>query len=205
MNLLKPQLLTGEQSSSYEQMKQAPITVLQIGEGNFLRGFVDWMLQQCRKQGLYEGSVAVTQPRPGGKPKIEALAQQDGLYTLVIRGLENGQRVERTEIVSVFGQVFDPYSEWDSYLALAENPHLQVVVSNTTEAGLVYRPEKRVDGQPIQSFPGKLTELLYRRFTAFAGDPVCLASYWSATAMSCAPVSCAIARTGVIRSNSGLG
>jgi tagaturonate reductase len=92
--------------------------------------------------------------------------------------LENGQRVERTEIVSVFGQVFDPYSEWDSYLALAENPHLQVVVSNTTEAGLVYRPEKRVDGQPIQSFPGKLTELLYRRFTAFAGDPqrglVCL-------------------------------
>ncbi len=178
MNLLNSQALSEEQRMSYERLKQSPITVLQIGEGNFLRGFADWMLQQCRKQGLYEGSVAVTQPRPGGKPKIDALAEQDGLYTLVIRGLENGQRVERTELISVFGQVFDPYSNWGAFLALAENPHLQVVVSNTTEAGLVYRPEERHEGQPIQSYPGKLTELLYQRYNAFGGAPerglVCL-------------------------------
>ncbi|WP_053372479.1 tagaturonate reductase [Paenibacillus sp. FJAT-27812] len=170
--------LDEEQRRLYEAAKQAKITVLQIGEGNFLRGFFDWMLHECRKQGLYEGSIAVTQPRPGGKPKIDALAGQDGLYTLVIRGLENGERVERTDVISVFSSVFDPYSDWEKYLALAENADLQVVVSNTTEAGLVYRPEELVEGQPIQSFPGKLTQLLYRRFTYFNGDPerglVCL-------------------------------
>ncbi|WP_139991152.1 tagaturonate reductase [Paenibacillus paridis] len=178
MTTLNANLLTEEQKRLYEEAKQAKVTVLQIGEGNFLRGFFDWMLHECRKQGLYEGSVAVTQPRPGGKPKIDALAEQDGLYTLVIRGLENGERVERTEVISVFGEAFDPYSNWETFLGLAENEELKIVVSNTTEAGLVYRPEALVDGQPVQSFPGKLTQLLYRRFNHFAGDPerglVCL-------------------------------
>jgi tagaturonate reductase len=178
MTTLNSNQLNEEQASLYEATKLAKITVLQIGEGNFLRGFFDWMIHACKKQGLYEGSIAVTQPRPGGKPKIDALAEQDGLYTLVVRGLENGASVERAEIVSVFSKVFDPYSKWDEYLALAESPDLQVVVSNTTEAGLVYRPEELVEGQPIQSFPGKLTQLLYRRFNYFNGDPerglVCL-------------------------------
>jgi len=178
MILLNEQQLNKEQTRLYEATKQEKITILQVGEGNFLRGFFDWMIHVCKKQGLYEGSIAVTQPRPGGKPKIDALAEQDGLYTLVVRGLENGASVERTEVVSVFSKVFDPYSNWDEYLALAESPDLKVVVSNTTEAGLVYRPEELVDGQPIQSFPGKLTQLLYRRFHYFNGDPerglVCL-------------------------------
>ena len=178
MTTLDHRQLNEEQTRIYEEMKQAKITVLQIGEGNFLRGFFDFMLHECRKQGLYEGSIAVTQPRPGGKPKIDALASQDGLYTLVVRGLENGERVERTEVITVFGSVFDPYSDWGNFLALAEHEDLQVVVSNTTEAGLVYRPEELVEGQPIQSFPGKLTALLYRRFNHFNGDPerglVCL-------------------------------
>ncbi|MBD2869222.1 tagaturonate reductase [Paenibacillus arenilitoris] len=171
MNKLNRNGLTEEQRSLYEQTKQAPVTVLQIGEGNFLRGFFDWMLHECRKRGLYEGSVAVTQPRPGGKPKIEALAEQDGLYTLVIRGLENGESVQRTEVISVFREAFDPYSDWDRFLALAESADLRVVVSNTTEAGLAYRPEELADGQPVQSFPGKLTQLLYRRYVHFKGDP----------------------------------
>ncbi|MNZ74090.1 Altronate oxidoreductase [compost metagenome] len=143
-----------------------------------MRGFFDWMIHECRKQGLYNGSIAVTQPRPGGKPKIDALAAQDGLYTLVIRGLENGQSVQRTEVISVFGEAFDPYSNWETYLALAESEELKIVVSNTTEAGLAYRPEELVEGQPIQSFPGKLAQLLYRRYTFFEGAPssglVCL-------------------------------
>ncbi|MGO4547204.1 tagaturonate reductase [Paenibacillus sp. 2TAB23] len=171
MRTLQQGVLNEEAARLYEASKQAKITVLQIGEGNFLRGFFDWMIQECKKQGLYEGSIAVTQPRPGGKPKIEALAGQDGLYTLVIRGLENGQSVERTEVISVFGSVFDPYSEWERYLALGESEDLQVIVSNTTEAGLAYRPEAMVEGQPVQSFPGKLTQLLHRRFVHFAGDP----------------------------------
>lgn len=149
--------------------KESPVTVLQIGEGNFLRGFADWMLQICRDKGLFGGSVAVTQPRPSGKAKIEKLAAQDGLYTLVIRGLENGGPVERKEIVSVFSQAFDPYAEWDRLVRLAESPDLRFVISNTTEAGLVYVPEPLTDG-PVLSFPGKVAYLLHRRFEAFGGD-----------------------------------
>lgn len=171
MTTLSRKQLNAEQAASNGRIWDSPIKVLQIGEGNFLRGFVDWMLHECRKQGLYDGAVAVTQPRPGGKPKIEALAKQDGLYTLVIRGLENGERVERTEVIQVFSQAFDPYSDWDAFLELAKSENLQVVVSNTTEAGLAYRPEALVEGQPIQSYPGKLTQLLYRRYTFFAGAP----------------------------------
>jgi tagaturonate reductase len=171
MNDLNSHHLTEEQLSNYRSMKQSPVTILQIGEGNFLRGFFDWMIHECLKQGLYDGSIAVTQPRPGGRPKIEALADQDGLYTLVIRGLENGERVQRTEVISVFGQTFDPYTNWDAYVALAESPDLRFIVSNTTEAGLVYRAEEPEEGKPVQSFPGKLAQLLYRRFTFFEGDP----------------------------------
>ncbi|MFX3636774.1 MAG: tagaturonate reductase [Candidatus Pristimantibacillus sp.] len=171
MNYLNQSLLKGADRELYDASQASPITVLQIGEGNFLRGFIDWMLQECRKQGLYNGSVAVTQPRPTGKAKIDALAGQDGLYTLVIRGLENGQQVERKEVMSVFQKAFDPYSEWSTLIALSESKDLQFVVSNTTEAGLTYRPEALVEGQPIQSFPGKLTYLLYRRYLAFNGDP----------------------------------
>jgi len=154
-----------------ESIQSLPISVLQIGEGNFLRGFIDWMIHECHKQGLQVGQVAVTQPRPTGKPKIDALVDQDGLYSLVIRGLENGQPVERKEIISVFKDVFDPYSHWEKFLAYGDSPDLKIIVSNTTEAGLVYRKEAYTEGVPIQSYPGKLTLLLYRRFTTFNGDP----------------------------------
>ncbi|UVI28516.1 tagaturonate reductase [Paenibacillus spongiae] len=167
--LLNPNVITEEQRHLFESMKASPVTVLQVGEGNFLRGFVDWMLHECRKQGLFAGSVAVTQPRPAGAPKIEALRKQEGMYTLVTRGLEKGERVERQELISVFAEAFDPYSDWERFLKLAESPDLQTIVSNTTEAGLAYRAEDLVEGVPVASFPGKITLLLYRRFVAFDG------------------------------------
>ncbi|MFC4601218.1 tagaturonate reductase [Cohnella hongkongensis] len=147
----------------------APVTVLQIGEGNFLRGFFDWMVQESRKQGLFRGGVAVTQPRPSGKPKIDALNGQDRLYTLVIRGLDNGEPVERRELISVFAEAFDPYEDWQRLVRLAESPELRIVVSNTTEAGIAYRPEALTEGEPIVSYPGKIAYLLYRRYLAFGG------------------------------------
>lgn len=169
---------TEQQKQLHQQTAQLPIKVLQIGEGNFLRGFFDWMIHSCRQQGLYEGAIAVTQPRISGKPKIDALAAQEGVYTLVIRGLENGINVERREIISVFGEVFDPYSQWNKFLELAKSESLEVVVSNTTEAGLVYKPEALKENEPIHSYPGKLTKLLFERYTFFNGDPskglVCL-------------------------------
>ncbi|MBD3919808.1 tagaturonate reductase [Paenibacillus sp. PR3] len=147
-----------------------PVRVLQIGEGNFLRGFADWMIQQCRTQGLFQGGVAVTQPRPSGAKKLAELKQQDGLYTQLIRGLKNGQPIEETEVIAVFNAIIDPYLEWDRYMALADEPELQVVVSNTTEAGLRYIETAWTPQQPAESFPAKLTLLLYRRFETFGGD-----------------------------------
>lgn len=170
MSQLNKETLTPSERQRWEKNAEAPVTVLQIGEGNFIRCFVDWMLQISREQGLFEGSVAVTQPRPSGKAKIETLAKQDGLYTLVTRGLEGGSVIERKEIISVMGDVFDPYADWRRFMAYAENPDLRIVVSNTTEAGLVYRPEPLQEG-PIASFPGKLTMLLYRRYETFNGAP----------------------------------
>lgn len=168
---LSHSMLSAEQTSQYEQMKHYPVKVLQIGEGNFLRAFVDWMIQACNNQGLFAGSIVVIQPRPSGKAKIEELQQQDGLYTLIVRGVQAGKRIEEKEVVSVFSQALDPYSQWEEFLSLAENPDLDVVVSNTTEAGLIYHQSQWEPAQPIESFPGKLTAFLYRRFTHFNGNP----------------------------------
>ncbi|CAH0149629.1 Altronate oxidoreductase [Peribacillus sp. Bi96] len=154
----------------YSQMMDYPIKVLQIGEGNFLRGFFDWMISECNKQGHFQGSIAVTQPRPTGKGKIEELKQQDGLYTLMLRGFHHGEKVEHTEIISVFSKVINPYEEWMEFLGLAENPTLEFVVSNTTEAGIKYVPIPWEEGVPNESFPGKLTALLYRRYLYFNGE-----------------------------------
>ncbi|MDB4867164.1 MAG: altronate oxidoreductase [Cohnella sp.] len=97
--------------------------------------------------------------------------RQDGLYTLVVRGIENGERVERKEILSVFSRAIDPYTDWNELLELAESPDLKFVVSNTTEAGLAYVHEPFTEGRPIQSFPGKLTALLYHRFQSLQAAP----------------------------------
>lgn len=176
MELLNRSLLAGRAGGagaadpSSDGSPTAPVTVLQIGEGNFLRGFFDWMIQTSRDKGLFTGTVAVTQPRPTGRAKIEALADQDGLYTLVTRGLENGKPVERREMISVFAEAFDPYTDWPRFAALAVRPELRFLVSNTTEAGLAYSPEPLGAG-PIHSFPGKAAYVLYKRYEAFGGAP----------------------------------
>ncbi|MFB5285027.1 tagaturonate reductase [Peribacillus sp. Hz7] len=155
---------------SGHMIQDYPVKVLQIGEGNFLRGFFDWMIHECNKQGNFQGSIVVTQPRPSGKGKIEKLKQQDGLYTLMIRGIQNGEKVERKEIISVFSKAVDPYEEWVEFLELSQNPTLEFVVSNTTEAGLTYQPISWKEGEPIESFPGRLTAFLYERYLYFNGD-----------------------------------
>ncbi|BBH21424.1 altronate oxidoreductase [Paenibacillus baekrokdamisoli] len=169
LNLLSRAVLNKQGQQENDDFNASPITILQIGEGNFIRGFFDWMINECHKQGLYDGRISVMQPRPSGAANIAKLKEQDGLFTLVIRGLEDGEPVERDEIVNVFAEIFDPYSDWDAFLALAVSRDLQFVVSNTTEAGLVYQPEAYVEKQPILSFSGKMTLLLYERYKAFEG------------------------------------
>ncbi|MGN7412166.1 tagaturonate reductase [Paenibacillus sp. SAF-068] len=168
---LKLNLLGSDGQRKCKEIMERPVKVLQIGEGNFLRGFADWMLHESARQGKFHGSVAVTQPRPGGKAKLEQIRDQDGLYTMITRGLSQGKPVERTELISIFSQCINPYEEWDDFLNLAELPSLEFVISNTTESGLKYTYADYIEGKPVQSFPGKLTVFLHQRYLKFDGDP----------------------------------
>ncbi len=145
-----------------------PEKVLQFGEGNFLRGFVNWMFNKLNTDGLFNGEVVVVQPIEHGL--VDMLNDQDGLYTLLLRGLKNGDVVVDKEIISSVGRGINPYRDFDEYLKCAENADLRVIISNTTEAGIAYNPGEKYDDAPPASFPGKLTVLLHKRFKAFNGD-----------------------------------
>lgn len=139
-----------------------PPRVIQFGEGNFMRGFFNWQLAQMNKQGLFQGSAIVVQPiEQGLKPLLD---QQDHLYTVILEGLVEGAPVQTTEIISTIHSVINPYQQWQAFLALAENEQLDVIVSNTTEAGIRFDESDAFMDTPPSSFPAKLTALLYRRF-----------------------------------------
>ncbi|WYP27035.1 tagaturonate reductase [Alkalihalobacillus sp. FSL W8-0930] len=144
-------------------------TIVQVGEGNFLRGFVDWMIHQLNEKGLYDGKVVAIQPTPHGKvvPKLNA---QDGLYTSVLRGVENGETVNRAELIQSISRGIDPYNNWSEVLELARSPHIEFMFSNTTEAGLTYHQEAFDESSSPLSFPGKVVAFLYERYKAFDGD-----------------------------------
>ncbi len=138
-------------------------TILQFGEGNFLRGFVDDFLQQLHDQGRYDGKVVVIQPLDGGL--VETLNRQNGQYNLILRGLQGGQPVEIHRPISIISRGINPYTEYDAYLELAKNPDLRFVFSNTTESGIRFEAGDVWSAIP-ETFPGKLTQLLYVRYTA---------------------------------------
>ena len=137
-------------------------TVIQFGEGGFLRSFVDKFFDILNKSGLYDGKVVVVQPIPEGL--CDTLNAQRGVYNLFLRGIEGGREVcEQTEIHSI-SRAINPYTDYDAYLALAENPDMRVITSNTTEAGIEYLGVEKLDDKPPKSFPAKLTALLWRRY-----------------------------------------
>ncbi len=143
--------------------------VLQFGEGNFLRAFVDWMIQRLNDSGKWSGSAVMVQPIARG---LAAMVNENrGLYTVVLRGLENGSVVEEATVVDSVSRCIDPYADFASYMACADNPELRFVVSNTTEAGIAYQAGDRIDDAPPASFPAKLTAFLHRRWQTFGGDP----------------------------------
>ena len=137
-------------------------TVLQFGEGGFLRGFADYFLQRMNELGTYGGKAVVVQPIERGL--CEVLSAQDCRYHLYIRGMEKGKTVsERREIRSI-SRCVNPYQDYDAYLALAENPELRFIISNTTEAGIEYLGTEKLSDRPQKSFPAKLTAFLWRRY-----------------------------------------
>ena len=146
-----------------------PVRAVQMGEGNFLRAFTCWMINEMNARGVFNGSIAVIQPRPGGR--IEDLKKQDCLYTLLTRGLSGGRLVDEKEIISSISAAVDPYKNWNAYCALARTETVRLFISNTTESGIVYSYEKKPEGASPLSFPAKAAAFLYERFTAFNGSP----------------------------------
>ncbi len=150
-------------------LEPLPERVLQFGEGNFLRCFVDWMIGTMNRQGLFRGQVVVVQPIERGT--VGLLNEQDGLYTCILRGVQGEQVIERREIVTAISRGLDPYREWDACLAAAAQPTVRFVVSNTTEAGIAYVEEPRPAENCPASFPAKVAALLRARFERLGGDP----------------------------------
>lgn len=129
--------------------------VLQFGEGNFLRGFVDWMIDKLNKENGGDYGVVVVQPLENGL--INMINEQNGLYSLYLRGLLNGKRVEETRVVECITRGINPYVDTDEFFACAENPDLRFIVSNTTEAGIEYKPNQNKNDFSALTFPGRLT------------------------------------------------
>ena len=141
--------------------------ILQFGEGNFLRAFANWMIHEMNKKADFDAGVVVVQPIDQGLVKM--LNDQDGLYTLYLNGIKNGEVLSEKEVIDCITRGINPYENNADYLANAENPDLRFVISNTTEAGISYNADDKLDDAPQRSFPGKLTALMYKRFQTFGG------------------------------------
>ena len=137
-------------------------TVIQFGEGGFLRGFADYFFQKLQDKGMFDGSVVIVQPIEKGMCSV--LEQQGCEYNLFLRGIDNGQVVDEHTHIDIISRCVNPYDDFESYMKLAENPDFRFIVSNTTEAGIEYVDSNQFTDAPAMSFPGKLTQLLYKRF-----------------------------------------
>ncbi len=147
-------------------LPSAPEKVLQFGEGNFLRAFVDYWFDLANERVGWNGKCVLVQPIEFGI--CDLINKQEGLYTLYLRGCENGEKVDRKRIISSVSRCLNPYrkEDFEAMMAVAESDDLEYIVSNTTEAGIAYDPACRLEDVPCASFPGKLTQVLYRRYLA---------------------------------------
>ena len=148
--------------------KERPIKIVQFGEGNFLRAFVDWMIQELNDAGVYNGNIAVVQPQPFGR--VKELAEQNGLYTVIQEGVQNNEFVSKSQIIDSISEFIDPYMNFEAYLQLAEVETLELMISNTTEAGIVLDESDSIEATPPKTFPGKVLAFLLHRYRHFNGD-----------------------------------
>ncbi|NOU61312.1 tagaturonate reductase [Marinifilum caeruleilacunae] len=145
-----------------------PEKILQFGEGNFLRAFVEWIVNKMNKEIDFNTGVVIAQPIENGL--AELINSQDGLYHVQLKGIKDSKPIKENELIDCVTRALNPYSEFDKYLAVIDNPDLRFVISNTTEAGISWDESDKLDQTPQSSFPGKMTSLLYRRFKTFKGD-----------------------------------
>ena len=150
------------------KVNQYPTKVIQFGEGNFLRAFVDWIIWNTNQKTDFNAGVVVVQPIEKGM--VDMLNSQDGLYHVNLQGIDKGEAVDSIQMIDVINGGLNPYTQNDEFMALAENPDIRFVISNTTEAGIAFDPSCKLEDKPASSYPGKLTQLLYRRYNHFNGD-----------------------------------
>jgi len=144
--------------------QEYPVKAMQFGEGNFLRAFIDWMIDKSNAAGKFNGMVQLVQPLPQGT--ADMINEQNGLYTLILRGMENGKAAEYRRVVTCVKGCLQTATEWSKVVECACLPSLEVVFSNTTEAGIEYLPEAHTPGQAQNTFPAKIASLLFERFKA---------------------------------------
>lgn len=152
-----------------DAMLALPEKVLQFGTGVLLRGLPDYFIDKANRQGLFNGRVVVVKSTESGDAGV--FDRQDGLYTLCVRGIEDGRKVEENIISSAISRVLSARDQWQEILALARKPEMQIVISNTTEVGIQLVDNDDIRRQPPVSFPGKLLAFLYERYKAFGGSP----------------------------------
>lgn len=147
-------------------LKDAPEKIMQFGEGNFLRAFVDYFFDVANEKAAFNAKAVLVQPIAPGL--ADFINKQQGLYTLYLRGSEKGRKVDTKRVISSVSRAVNPYSPggWDSVLSLAKSPDLSIIVSNTTEAGIVFEEGSKFDQTPPDSFPAKLTRVLWERWKA---------------------------------------
>lgn len=149
------------------QANKYPERIIQFGEGNFLRAFVDWIIYNMNQKAEFNSSVVIVQPLENGM--VNMLNEQDGLYHVNLQGLQNGKEVDNIQLIDVVSRGLNPYTQYDEFLKLAENPDMRFIISNTTEAGIAFDPSCKLEDAPAKSYPGKLTQLLFHRFKFFNG------------------------------------
>ena len=151
--------------TTYPLKTERPVKVLQFGEGNFLRGFVDWMIDILNEKTEFNGDVQIVQPIQHGLGSL--INEQEGLYHVLIEGLQDGKKIQQTRLITCVRGVINPFDDYKAFLKLGKNKDLEFIVSNTTEAGIIFDPnDTSFDTLPL-TFPGKLTALLYYRFLHF--------------------------------------
>jgi tagaturonate reductase len=148
--------------------KPLPEKAVQFGEGNFLRAFVDMMFDKLNEAGKFNGGITLFTPIAFG-PITKFINDQEGLYTLLARGMENGVETCDKRLITSVNRCINPYEQFDEYCKCAKNPELRFVISNTTEAGISYAKEDRVTDKPQEKFPAKVTNFLYTRYQEFNG------------------------------------
>ena len=149
---------------------QYPTKIVQFGEGNFLRAFIDWQIDILNETTGLNAGITIVRPINTDFPPL--LNTQDGLYTTIIRGLdERGEAVKQTRIIRSVNNEINIYQQFNDYLALAHDQNIQIIFSNTTEAGISYNENDQFADTPPSSYPAKLTRWLYERFSYFNGDP----------------------------------